>query len=99
MEHPAAFHMLDVAAVAERLIAPFPIAAPLRDALVALAGLHDIGKISQSFRAMLREGVSQPGFSHWELSEALFYVEDARIASRFGVVPCSPPTRGCAVHG
>ena len=99
VEHPAAFHMLDVAAVAERLIASFTIPAPLRDALVVLAGLHDIGKISQSFRAMLREGVSQPGFSHWELSEALFYVEDARIASRFGVVPCSPPTRGCAVHG
>lgn len=84
MEHPAAFHMLDVAAVAERLIVPFPIAAPLRDALVALAGPHDIGKISPSLRAMLREGVSQPGFSHWALSEALFYVEDARIASRLG---------------
>ena len=49
MEHPAAFHMLDVAAVAERLIAPFPIAPPLRDALVVLAGLHDTGKISQRF--------------------------------------------------
>lgn len=87
VEHPAAFHMLDVAAVAERLIASFTIPAPLRDALVVLAGLHDIGKISQSFRAMLREGVSQPGFSHWELSEALFYVEDARIASRLGGTP------------
>lgn len=86
-EHPAAFHMLDVAAVAERLIAPFAFASPLRDALIVLAGLHDIGKISESFRAMLREGVRQPGFRHWELSEALFYAEDARIATRLGGRP------------
>ncbi|APH59724.1 CRISPR-associated helicase/endonuclease Cas3 [Granulibacter bethesdensis] len=86
-EHPAAFHMLDVAAVAERLIEPFGMAPALRDALVVLAGLHDIGKISESFRAMLREGVAQPGFRHWELSEALFYVEDARIAARLGGTP------------
>lgn len=86
-EHPAAFHMLDVAAVAERLIEPFDMASPLRDALVVLVGLHDIGKISESFRAMLREGVAQPGFRHWELSEALFYAEDARIAARFGGTP------------
>ncbi|MCQ9156511.1 CRISPR-associated helicase Cas3' [Acidomonas methanolica] len=87
LEHPAAFHMLDVAAVAERLIAPFPFSAPLRDALVMFAGLHDIGKISESFRVMLREGAAQPGFRHWELSEALFYVEDARIAARLGGTP------------
>lgn len=86
-EHPAAFHMLDVAAVAERLIAPFTFSAPLRNAMVVLAGLHDVGKISESFRAMLRGGVAQPGFRHWELSEALFYVEDARIAARLGGTP------------
>ncbi|MDE7548352.1 CRISPR-associated helicase Cas3' [Acetobacter fabarum] len=85
--HPAAFHMLDVAGVAERLIAPFNMAPPLRDALVMLVGLHDIGKISESFRAMLREGVAQPGFRHWELSEVLFYVEDARLAARLGGTP------------
>ena len=83
-EHPAAFHMLDVAAVAEKLIAPFAFDASLRDALIVLAGLHDLGKISESFRVMLREGTMQPGFRHWELSEALFYVEDARIAARLG---------------
>lgn len=98
-EHPAAFHMLDVAAVAERLIAPFPVAAPLRDAMVVLAGLHDIGKVSESFRAMLREGVSQPGFRHWELSEALFYVEDARIAARLGGTPRVRQTLYAAAAG
>lgn len=86
-EHPAAFHMLDVAAVAEKLIARFAFAAPLRDALIVLAGLHDLGKISESFRAMLRDDVPQIGFRHWELSEALFYVADARIAARMGGKP------------
>ncbi|GBR05699.1 putative helicase [Acetobacter oeni LMG 21952] len=76
--------MLDVAAVAERLIAPFPFGPRLRDALIVLAGLHDLGKISDSFRAMLRENVPQPGFRQWELSEALFYAEDARFEARLG---------------
>jgi hypothetical protein len=34
--HPAVLHMLDVGAVAERLIAPFDIEPALRDALVLL---------------------------------------------------------------
>jgi hypothetical protein len=49
-------HMLDVAAVAERLIAPFQFEPALRGALVLLVALHDLGKISDSFRAMIESG-------------------------------------------
>ena len=81
--HPAVFHMLDVAAVAERLIAPFGYEPRLRDALVLLVALHDLGKISDSFRAMIQDGASQ-GYRHWKLSEALFYAHDALLAARIG---------------
>lgn len=86
IEHPAAFHMLDVMAVAERLIKPFGFSPALQDALILLIGLHDLGKISESFRAMLREGQWQD-YRHWELSEVLFYVEDARLDARLGGRP------------
>ncbi|MFN4287774.1 MAG: CRISPR-associated helicase Cas3' [Brevundimonas sp.] len=85
-EHPAAYHMLDVAAVAERLTAHFDYPPALRDALVLLVGLHDIGKISTSFRSMLRDGTGQ-GWRHWELSEVLFYLHDERLSARIGGVP------------
>ncbi|MGB4908974.1 MAG: CRISPR-associated endonuclease Cas3'', partial [Tabrizicola sp.] len=75
--------MLDVAAVAERLIAPFGIEPRLRDAFVLLVALHDLGKISDSFRAMIQDGAS-PGYRHWKLSEALFYAHDALLAARIG---------------
>ncbi len=60
--HPAVFHMLDVAACAERLIAAGPGrhavlagrlgVAPdvLARALVALVGVHDLGKLSVAFQ-------------------------------------------------
>ncbi|MGB3501849.1 MAG: CRISPR-associated helicase Cas3' [Mesorhizobium sp.] len=85
-EHPAACHMLDVAAVAERLIAPFDFSPALGDALTLLAGLHDLGKVSDSFRDMLREGRAQ-SWKHWELSEVLFFEHDERIAARIGGTP------------
>lgn len=85
-EHPAAYHMLDVAAVAERLIAPFGFSPALRDALVLLVALHDLGKISLSFRNMLREGTSQ-SWKHWELSEVLFYLHDGQLAEHLGGAP------------
>lgn len=85
-EHPAAYHMLDVAAVAERLIAPFGFSAALRDALVLLTALHDLGKISESFRAMLREGTRQ-SWKHWELSEVLLYLHDEKLAAHLGGTP------------
>ena len=77
--HPAAYHMLDVAAVAEKLIAPFAIDAPLRDALILLIALHDLGKVSDGFRALL---AGKPTHSprHWELTEVLLYLNDAILA-------------------
>ncbi|MPQ95444.1 CRISPR-associated helicase Cas3' [Thioclava sp. ES.032] len=83
VEHPAICHLLDVAAVAERLIAPLDFAPPLRDALVLLVALHDLGKFSESFRRMLREGIPQ-GFRHWELTEVLLYEHDNLLSERLG---------------
>jgi CRISPR-associated endonuclease/helicase Cas3 len=63
--HPAAFHCLDVAAVAERLLAANPTRAqiiaqaggwPVQDwssAVVFLVALHDIGKFARAFQAMV----------------------------------------------
>lgn len=84
--HPAAYHMLDVAAVAEHLIAPFSFAVPVRDALVLLVTLHDLGKISQTFRSLLEAGTSQP-FRHWELSEISLYACDSLLADHLGATP------------
>ncbi|WP_164681981.1 CRISPR-associated helicase Cas3' [Fuscovulum blasticum] len=81
--HPAVLHMLDVGAVAERLIAPFGFEPALRDALVLLVALHDLGKISDSFRAMIESG-SRQTYRHWELSEALFFAHDALLGAKLG---------------
>lgn len=75
--------MLDVAAVAERLLAPFQFEQGLRDALVLLVALHDLGKISDSFRAMIEVETRQK-FKHWELTEALLFAHDDRLAARIG---------------
>lgn len=82
--HPAVYHMLDVAAVAERLIAPFPIPPGLRDAVVLLAALHDLGKVGDSFRAMLEHGTPQANGAHWEVSEVLLHRHDALIGAAIG---------------
>jgi len=70
-EHPAVYHMLDVAAVAECLIATEDYDHPLREALILLTALHDLGKIGNRFRKMLREGTSQEQERHWQVSEGL----------------------------
>lgn len=82
-EHPAVLHMLDVAAVAEALIAPLPFPDGLKQALVLLSALHDLGKIAESFRAMLRDGCAQ-SHRHWEITEALVWLHDAQLAARLG---------------
>lgn len=81
--HPAVFHMIDVAAVAERLIYPFQFMGPFRDALVLLISLHDLGKVSDSFRQMIEDGKTQR-FRHWQLTEALLYAHDDIIKSKIG---------------
>lgn len=83
VEHPALYHLLDVAAVAEVLIEPFPFSPPLKQAFVALVGLHDLGKFSESFRAMLREGIAQE-FRHWELTEIFLYEKDEYLEEWLG---------------
>lgn len=83
LAHPAAYHMLDVAAVSERLIARFDLKTDLRDALVLLIALHDLGKISDSFQAML---AGKPTYAprHWELTEVLLHINNATLARHLG---------------
>ena len=73
IEHPALYHMLDVATVAEVLLNHTALSVPRRQAIVMLAALHDVGKLNAGFRAMLR-GEGAQRFRHWELSEV--YLED-----------------------
>jgi CRISPR-associated endonuclease/helicase Cas3 len=84
--HPAAYHMLDVAAVAEQLVAPFEFSPDLRDALVLLVALHDLGKLSDSFQAMLK-GQPHNGVRHWELTEVLLHLNNAVLARHLGGTP------------
>lgn len=80
-EHPAVYHMLDVAAVAEVLTQGQP--EPLRQAFVLLAALHDLGKVGAPFRAMLREGRAQEA-RHWEYTEVLLEHHDAALDEVLG---------------
>jgi CRISPR-associated endonuclease/helicase Cas3 len=54
--HPAVWHMIDVAAVAERLLAHTPLGAGVERELwrlfVFLVACHDVGKLSRSFQAI-----------------------------------------------
>ncbi len=84
--HPAVYHMLDVAAVAELLITPFPFALELRKALILLVALHDLGKISDSFRDMLEHDRPQE-HRHWELTEVLLHKFDDRLEAHLGGRP------------
>lgn len=69
-EHPAACHMLDVAAVAEVLLGADPRLLPQRRNLFCLlVALHDLGKIGAQFRALLRHERTG-GPRHWEVTEA-----------------------------
>jgi CRISPR-associated endonuclease/helicase Cas3 len=85
-EHPAVYHMLDVAAVSERLLSNSGISPSRSRAFTVLIALHDLGKISESFRAML-SGASGQGRRHWELTEVLLHQNDARLAAHLGGDP------------
>lgn len=79
IEHPAFYHNIDAAAVAECLLAPLDIP-PSRKAFYALStALHDLGKISDSFRDMLRHGKPQSQGRHWEVTEAWLRMFDAHL--------------------
>lgn len=81
--HPAAYHMLDVAAVAE-LIAPPELAPARREALILLTALHDLGKIGAGFRAMLETGATQPHGRHWEMTEVLLHHHEPLLSAALG---------------
>ncbi len=82
IEHPALWHMLDVAAVAERLLEPLHLDVFRRDMIAALVALHDLGKISASFRDMIREGEPQTFGRHWEVTELWLQRFDEALAPR-----------------
>lgn len=88
LPHPAAYHMLDVAAVAECLLAyENHLPPPVRDALALLVALHDLGKIGEPFRAMLRHGAPQQHGRHWEASERLLDHHDVLLKYLGGTPP------------
>ena len=84
---PAVLHMLDVAACAELLIDGHAAFAGLSDAqrraLVILVGLHDVGKISESFRALVQEN-ERGNPLHWQLSHFLLCGALDEVLSELG---------------
>lgn len=89
-EHPAVYHMLDVASVAERLAAIEPLPPGWREALVLFASLHDLGKIGAEFRAMIRVGATQT-FRHWQVTEAHLLAAEGRIAGALALSETAEP--------
>jgi len=98
--HPALWHMLDVGAVAARLIQHRPVTARADwdRAIVFLIVLHDLGKISEGFRDQIR-GRDAPVVYHSELSFALMLDHDAQIADRIGGTPLARRMLYAAVAG
>ncbi|MGR3437957.1 CRISPR-associated helicase Cas3' [Salipiger abyssi] len=88
IEHPAFYHMIDVAAVAECLLGALSISVERKAFYVLAAGLHDLGKISASFRDMLGEGKPQSAGRHWEVTEAFLCEFDRHLASIAEDVSC-----------
>ncbi|MDQ0507383.1 CRISPR-associated helicase Cas3' [Xanthobacter agilis] len=74
-EHPAVYHMLDVASVAERFLISSPFTEEIKAAFVLLIALHDLGKIGDGFRNMIRVGSAQT-LRHWELTNAWLLPND-----------------------
>ncbi len=86
-EYPAVLHMLDVAACAELLIEGHTtfrgLSSAQHQAFVILAALHDVGKLSESFRALIR-GNEKGNPLHWELSDFLLCGILDRTLSKLG---------------
>ena len=86
--HPALWHMLDVGAVAACLTSRRPLTG-CREADRAasfLVALHDLGKFSASFRAMLL-GRPYTGFRHWQHSYRLLRDHDGLLSGKLGATP------------
>lgn len=85
--HPALWHMMDVGAVAQQLLSQMPLFDDAVDqACVALIALHDLGKVSASFRDMLQLDRPQP-FRHWEHTGDHLWRQDAVLANHLGGTP------------
>jgi CRISPR-associated endonuclease/helicase Cas3 len=83
--HPAVYHMLDVAAVAEQLLRSWTLDQGLKEALVLLVAIHDLGKIGPAFRDMLETGKPQDYGLHWEVTEAyLDGIDKGALGARLG---------------
>ena len=84
-EHPALWHMLDVGAVATCLINRRTLTGsrPADQAASLLIALHDLGKFSVSFRAMLL-GRSYTGLRHWQHSYRLLCDHDDLLSDKLG---------------
>lgn len=80
-ELSACIHMLDVGACAEILIdghtAFSSISPAQRQAIILLVILHDVGKLTESFRSLIRENVRGNPL-HWQLSDFILrnYLDD-----------------------
>ena len=81
--HPALWHMLDVGAVAHCLTARRPLteSQEIDRASSFLVALHDLGKFSVSFRAMLR-GQPYRGLRHWQHSYRLLRDHDELVSEK-----------------
>ena len=92
--------MLDVGAVATYLIAQRSLTGSLAGDLAAafLVVLHDLGKFSSSFRAMLR-GQPYSGLRHWQHSYRLLRDHDGSLADVIGATPGVRRTLYAAVAG
>ena len=83
--HPAVWHMLDVGSVALQLLRIRPLTGNVGcdQAMALLITLHDIGKISSSFRAMLLEAQTQE-WRHWQHSYRLLRKHDGILHDKLG---------------
>lgn len=99
---PAAWHMLDVAACATYLVDRHAQLRELCDAhkqaLLLMVCLHDLGKFSASFRAMLLDGTTQ-AYRHWKLSAVLLQDLDNELAQILNGEPEVRRALGAAVAG
>ena len=84
--HPTLWHMLDVGAVASSLLARQGIGEckAVDQASAFLVTLHDLGKFSDSFRAMLLGQPYLSGSRHWQHSYRLLREHDDLMCSLIG---------------
>ena len=86
--HPAVWHMLDVAAAAELIVASGPLSRlpqGWQRGIVFLIALHDCGKISHAFRAQIETRRPPPEHCrHWQLSLQMLLRLDEVLAGFLG---------------